>query len=373
MLYIHIPFCKQLCAYCDFYFSISLERKAQMIAALMREMEERRGYLPFLRFPATLYIGGGTPSVLTPDELQGLIETAQRVFAVNIFSELTVEVNPDDVTPDYARRLRAMGVNRLSIGIQSFHDHHLKRLRRRHSAMQAITCVKTAQEAGFENISIDLMYGLPYQTPDEWQHDIAQALSLCVPHISAYCLTIEPNTLFGKQQTKGTLTLPDEETVIRQFAVLHTALETAGYTHYEVSNFALHGFQAVHNSGYWQGVPYIGFGPSAHSYNGESRQWNIANNVGYLRAIENGQQAFEVEILTPEMRYNEYLLTSLRTAAGANLQHIAQTFGEPFLHHCLQQAAKYIACGLLLQHHQQLQIPPTQFIISDGIIRALLW
>ncbi|MDR0729515.1 MAG: radical SAM family heme chaperone HemW [Prevotellaceae bacterium] len=372
MLYIHIPFCQQLCAYCDFYFSVSLERKEQMLAALVREMEKRQDYLPFLRLPATLYIGGGTPSVLTPDELQVLIQKARQVFSVESFSELTVEVNPDDVTRDYARQLQVIGVNRLSIGIQSFQAHHLKQLRRRHSAAQAIACVKAAQDAGFENISIDLMYGLPHQSSDEWQRDITQALSFNVPHISAYHLTIEPKTLFGKQQAKGTLSLPDEETGVQQFAYLHEALENAGYTHYEVSNFARPGFQAVHNSGYWQGVPYIGLGPSAHSYNGESRQWNVANNLRYLHAIENGLPAFETETLTLEMRYNEYILTSLRTAAGADLQHIAQTFGESFLRHCLRQAEKYLSHGRLIQHDRQLQIPPMHFIVSDEIIRELI-
>jgi oxygen-independent coproporphyrinogen-3 oxidase len=344
-----------------------------MIAALLREMEERQGYLPFSRYPPTLYFGGGTPSVLTPDELMILTQKIRQVFAVESFSELTVEVNPDDITREYAAQLRTMGVNRLSIGIQSFREPHLKRLRRRHSATQAIACVETAKEAGFENISIDLMYGLPHQTLAEWQSDIAQAISLDVPHISAYCLTIEPKTVFGKQVANGALSLPDEATGVRQFACVHTELENAGYTHYEVSNFARSGFQAVHNSGYWQGRPYIGLGPSAHSYNGKSRQWNVANNLRYLHAIENGLPAFETEVLTLEMRYNEYIITSLRTAAGADLQYIAHTFGEPFVRHCLQQAAKRIDRGQLIQCGQQLQIPPLHFIVSDEIIRELAW
>lgn len=373
MFYIHIPFCRQLCAYCDFYFSVSLERKEQMIAALLREMEERQGYLPFSHYPPTLYFGGGTPSVLTPDELTLLIQKVRQVFAVESFPELTLEVNPDDITREDAAQWRTMGVNRLSIGIQSFREPHLKRLRRRHSATQAIAGVETAKEAGFENISIDLMYGLPHQTLAEWQSDIARAISLDVPHISAYCLTIEPKTIFGKQAANGALSLPDEATAARQFACVHAELENAGYAHYEVSNFARPGFQAVHNSGYWQGRPYIGLGPSAHSYNGESRQWNVAHNRRYLHAIENGLPAFETEVLTLEMRYNEYIITSLRTAAGASLQHIAHAFGEPFVRHCLQQAAKRMDRGQLVQCGRQLQIPPAHFIVSDDIIRELAW
>ncbi|MDR1406045.1 MAG: radical SAM family heme chaperone HemW [Prevotellaceae bacterium] len=371
MLYIHIPFCKQLCAYCDFHFSVSLEWREQLVRALLCEMEERSNYLPAPLLPATLYIGGGTPSALPPAELRGLIEKAGRLFTPPAFSEITVEINPDDSTPAYLSQLYVMGVTRLSIGVQSFHDRLLQLLRRRHSAQQAITCVKTAQAAGFKNITIDLMYGLPQQTPEEWRQDVAQALSLHVPHISAYHLSIEPKTLFGKQHAKGTLLLPDEETGAQQFLYLHHTLEKAGYEHYEISNFARNGFRAEHNSGYWQGFPYLGIGPSAHSYNGQSRQWNIANNRRYVASIENRLPAFEMETLTTEMRFNEYLLTSLRTAAGADLQYLSKTFGEPFLQHCLQQAQRYLAAGDLLRTGNRLHIPPHRFLLADAVIREL--
>ncbi|MDR2358985.1 MAG: radical SAM family heme chaperone HemW [Prevotellaceae bacterium] len=373
MLYIHIPFCKQLCAYCDFHSSISLERKEQMVHALLCEMEERKNYLPAPQFPATLYFGGGTPSTLSPAELHGLIEKARQLFTPPAFSEITVEINPDDSTPEYIAQLRDMGVNRLSIGVQSFHERLLKQLRRRHSAQQAIDCVKTAQEAGFKNITIDLMYGLPQQTPEEWRQDIALALSLHVPHISAYHLSIEPKTLFGKQYAKGTLPLPEEATGVQQFLYLHDTLEDAGYMHYEISNFARNGFRAEHNSGYWKGFPYLGIGPSAHSYNGQSRQWNIANNRRYMEAIENRQPAFEIEQLTTGMQFNEYLLTSLRAAEGADLQHIAKTFGELFLQRCLQQAQQHLAAGILARTGNQLHIPPRRFLLADAIIRDLFW
>ncbi|MDR3350829.1 MAG: radical SAM family heme chaperone HemW [Prevotellaceae bacterium] len=371
MLYIHIPFCKQLCAYCDFHFSISLERKEQMVHALLREMEERKNYLPAPPYPSTLYFGGGTPSALSPAELQTLTDKARRIFTPPDFSEITVEINPDDSSPAYFAQLHKTGVTRLSIGVQSFRDELLKQLRRRHSAQQAIDCVKTAQDAGFKNISIDLMYGLPQQTPEAWRQDIAQALSLQTPHISAYHLSIEPKTLFGKQYAKGTLPLPDEETGAQQFLYLHHALEDAGYTHYEISNFARPGFRAEHNSGYWQGFPYLGIGPSAHSCNGQSRQWNIANNRRYMEALENRQPAFETETLTPGMRFNEYLLLSLRTAEGADLQYMAKTFGEPFLQHCLQQAQRYLSTGDLVRDGNKLHIPPPRFLLADAVIRDL--
>jgi oxygen-independent coproporphyrinogen-3 oxidase len=373
VLYIHIPFCKQWCAYCDFHFSISLERKEALLHALLREMETRKNYLPLPLFPATLYVGGGTPSVLAPAELNGLLETAGRLFATPAFSEITVEINPEDSTPAYLEQLREMGVTRLSIGVQSFQERLLNLLRRRHSAQQAVDCVKSAQAAGFDNITLDLMYGLPQQTPDEWRQDIAQALSLGVPHLSAYHLSVEPKTFFGKQQEKGLLPLPGEETSTQQFLYLHHTLEKAGYEHYEISNFARPGYRAVHNSGYWKGFPYIGFGPSAHSYNGHSRQWNVANNRRYVEAIENGTPAFETEELTTAMRFNEYLLTSLRTADGADLPHLAATFGEPFLQHCLYHAQRYIATGDLLRTGDRLQIPPRRFLLADAVIRDLFW
>jgi oxygen-independent coproporphyrinogen-3 oxidase len=373
MLYIHIPFCKQLCSYCDFYFSLSLERKSQMMAALLHEMELRKDYLPLPLSPATLYFGGGTPSLLSPDELNLFITKARLLSQAAVFTEITVEANPDDLTPDYVAHLLCSGVNRLSIGIQSFHDHHLKQLRRRHSARQAVESVRVAQAAGFRNITIDLMYGLPGQTLPEWEADVQEALRLEVPHISAYHLSIEPKTLLGKQHARGLLQLPEEETGVQQFLYLHNTLEKAGYEHYEISNFAREGFRGLHNSGYWQGFPYLGIGPSAHSYNGTSRQWNVANNIRYIAALEKNAPAFERENLTPVMRFNEYVLTALRTAAGMRLSQVAESFGEPYRKHCLLQAQPYIDSGKVVCTGDSLRIPAQHFIVSDEVIRALFW
>ena len=374
MLYVHIPFCKHLCAYCDFYFSVSLQRKEQMFRALLREMEVRiPTYNQQTTGLNTLYFGGGTPSVLTPSELSQLIEKAKKLLNVNSFLELTVEVNPDDISSEYVTQLREIGVDRLSIGVQSFRDEQLKNLRRRHSAKQAIESVEKAQAAGFTNITIDLMYGLPEQTMSDWQRDVEQALALGVPHISAYLLTIEPNTIFGKQQAQNLLSLPSEEMCEAQFLYLHDRLEQAGYEHYEVSNFAQKNFRAKHNSGYWKGFSYLGIGPSAHSFDGENRHYNIANNIRYLEAVENNLPTFESEKISKETRFNEYLLVSLRTVEGGNLQHIHSTFGESFAEHCLQQAQPYLCSGKLIKTDYQLHISPRQFLLSDSIIRDLFW
>ncbi len=353
-----------------------------MVHALLREMDLRKDCFVVIAsdskaiyndVPNTLYFGGGTPSVLEPRELQQLIEKVKILRGVDSFDELTVEVNPDDITSAYAQALRAMGVNRLSIGIQTFDDALLKNIRRRHSSAQAIASVQMAQAAGFDNITIDLMYGLPGQAMDAWKRDVAQAMALDVPHISAYHLTVEPNTLFGKQQAKGLLHLPEEELGIQQFLYLHDTLEETGYEHYEVSNFARRGFRAVHNSGYWQGFPYIGIGPSAHSYNGCRRRWNVANNLRYLQAVENSEPFYESEELTTEMRFNEYLLISLRTAAGVDLDYITKNFGVSFLEHTLQQVQRHLATGTLAKNDNRLQIPPRQFLRADEVIRDLFW
>jgi len=373
MVYVHIPFCKQLCAYCDFYFTVSLNRRAQMVQALLREMDVREKEFIAGEHAAlnTLYFGGGTPSVLEPHELQQLIEKVKKLCAVKEFEELTVEINPDDATPEYLQQIRDMGVNRLSIGVQLFDDALLRLLRRRHTAAQARDSVRRARAAGFCNITIDLMYGLPQQTLAGWQRALEQALKLDVPHISAYHLTIEPKTLFGRQQAKGQLLLPPEEESVAQFRYLHDTLVQAGYEHYEVSNFARPGFRAVHNSGYWKGFCYLGIGPSAHSYNGRSRRWNVANNLRYLQAIEANEPFSESEELTAEMRFNEYLLLSLRTAEGADLEYITKKFGEPFLQYVLQQAQQYLCAGTLVKTANLLQIPPPQFLLSDQVIRGL--
>ncbi|MBR6831442.1 MAG: radical SAM family heme chaperone HemW, partial [Tidjanibacter sp.] len=290
-LYIHIPFCKRLCGYCDFFKTMSLRHCDDMVVALKREMEHRRDF--FDGDPlTTIYIGGGTPTVYDPQVLQGLIDRAVELWGDAELGEITVEANPDDLTPDYLARLRQTRINRLSIGIQSFIDRDLQFMNRRHSAEQAIECVKEAQRAGFDNITIDLIYGVPGMSNEEWRRNIVTALDLEVQHISAYHLGIEPGTLFGK---RGVVPV-DEQTSEEQYLMLHRMMEEAGYEHYEISNFARSGRRAQHNSSYWHGVRYLGVGPSAHSYDGARRWWVESSIGGYIKNV-GSDVIYESELL----------------------------------------------------------------------------
>lgn len=361
-IYIHIPFCRQICRYCDFYRSGALSDKPAMLAAIGRELTERQGEV---REEAveTLYFGGGTPSLCSVEEIGGLVEQVQALWGVTEFLEVTLEANPDDLTPEYLSGLRAAGVNRLSIGIQSFCDAHLERMNRRHTAREAVAAVEAAQEAGFENLTIDLIYGLPWMTPQEWAYNLEQALALGVQHISAYHLTIEPGTVFGKQGLQ-----PVEESVSElHFRMLREALCGAGYEHYEVSNFALPGFRALHNSNYWQGKPYLGVGPSAHSYDGSRhRRWNVSNNRAYLAGEPGGE-----EWLSDADRLNEYLMTHLRTSEGISLPAVAAYFGAKQAARIGERCAAQAADGLLRPTADGYAVPPERFLISDYVIAEL--
>ncbi|MCL2097616.1 MAG: radical SAM family heme chaperone HemW [Bacteroidales bacterium] len=370
-VYIHIPFCKQRCAYCDFYSSASLINQEAMLQAFLQEIRLRGSYLNNAASPVTLYFGGGTPTVYAPRELGLIVKQVKETFQVVDFAELTVEANPDDLSLQYLTGLYEIGVNRLSIGIQSFNDEHLRRMKRRHTAKQAVESLQFAKEAGFENITIDLMYGLPQLSLDEWKATIEKALSLELSHLSAYHLTIEPRTLLGKQQQKGFWHPIAEEESEAQFLLLHQLLTQSGYEHYEVSNFARAGKQAIHNSLYWQQQPYIGIGPSAHSFNGYSRQWNVANSKQYLAALQEGRLSFEYEALTPAMRYNEYLLVGLRTAKGVNLSYIRQHFGEAVADYFSKQIQHNLMRGTIIRENDNYRIPAKHFFVSDSIIEHL--
>jgi oxygen-independent coproporphyrinogen-3 oxidase len=325
-LYLHIPFCKQACHYCDFHFSTSLGRKPQVIEALLRELELRQDYLGGAGL-STIYFGGGTPSLLTEAELLRLFEAIYQRFEVAPDAEITLEANPDDLTAAKLRELAASPVNRLSIGLQSFHEPHLRLMNRAHSAEESRRSVLTAQDAGFGNISIDLIYGVPNAEPGHgiWQHDLEQALALQVPHLSCYALTVEPQTVFGRRQRKGTFHAAPEEFVAREFEMLLDASRAGGYEQYEISNFARPGHYSRHNSSYWQGVPYLGLGPSAHSFDGQSRQYTVASNAQYVQGLlERRELPATREDLSPTDRANEYLMTSLRTAQGCRLAYLQQ-------------------------------------------------
>ena len=317
-IYIHIPFCKQACYYCDFHFSTNQERRAELTEALCRELVMQAGYLSGEPIH-TLYFGGGTPSILTDNEFDSLIDTIRSTFAIQSDPEFTLEANPDDLTPARLHHLREKGVNRLSIGIQSFHPEALKFLNRSHDGQTAEACVHQARNAGFDNISVDLIYAIPGQPKGALQENIDRLLRLNPEHISAYALTIEPKTVFGNWASKGKLTPVEDDAAALQMEQLADMLEHAGYEHYEVSNFARPGYYSKHNSSYWRQESYLGIGPSAHSFNGTSRQHNVRNNAIYLTSIQKNKIPFQKEILSPADRINEYLLTTLRTKNGCNV------------------------------------------------------
>ena len=324
---------------------------------------------------STLYFGGGTPSVLTIDELAELLETVLQYYTLDANAEITLEANPDDLTDDYLAALHQLGFNRLSIGIQSFFDDDLRWMNRRHNAREAVQSVEAARRHGFRNINIDLMYGLPSLTAERWEANLKQALALDVPHLSAYHLTIEPRTVFGRRQARGELfTIPEDESAAQFYTLLDT-MEEAGYEHYEISNFARPGFRSRHNTAYWQQKPYIGIGPAAHSYDGQSRRWNVSNNSEYIARLTPfslSQKAwFESELLTPAEQYNDYVLVSLRTIWGVDCEYIRAHFGEFFVNEFLRQTASYLQNGYIQEQSGVFTLTRKGKLIADRIASDL--
>ena len=371
-LYIHIPYCRQVCYYCDFHFRVAMKDRDAMLAAMKREIDLRIGEQHVLPLPIkTIYFGGGTPSVLTIDDLAGLVKTVSQYATFDANAEITLEANPDDLNEDYLAALLSLGFNRLSIGIQSFFDDDLKWMNRRHRAGKAVQSVENAHRTGFHNINIDLIYGLPSMTPMRWEANLKQALALDVPHLSAYHLTVEPRTVFGKRLKKGETFAITEDESAAQFDILLDTMEKAGYEHYEISNFARPGFRSRHNTAYWQQQPYIGVGPAAHSYDGKSRQWNISNNSGYIIALESESVWFEREELTPAEQYNEYILLSLRTDNGVNIYNIRGNFGDIFADEFLRQAALYLQNGYIQERAGIFTLTRKGKMIADRIASDL--
>lgn len=326
-IYIHIPFCKQACYYCDFHFSTSLKTKDLVIAGILKELEIQTKYL---KEPVeTIYFGGGTPSLLNQSELSDILNSIHKNYNVKEGDiEITLESNPDDLNKNKLKELKSVGINRLSIGLQSFHEPHLRLMNRAHSATESKHCVQLAQDSGFDNITIDLIYGIPAKDHSIWEADLQTALSLKVPHISSYCLTVEPKTAFGKWEKVGKFKPADDEFSAQQFEYLVKTLQENNFDHYEISNFAKKGHYSKHNSAYWLGKPYLGIGPSAHSFDGaKSRQFNISNNPKYYKSIlEDNVLNHEIEILTREDGINEYLLITLRTIWGCDTQHLKRVY-----------------------------------------------
>jgi oxygen-independent coproporphyrinogen-3 oxidase len=314
-IYLHIPFCKQACHYCDFHFSVNQDKKNDLVAALLKEASIRKEEVNNEPIK-TIYFGGGTPSLLSTDALLRIFDTLAENYNLSALQEVTLEANPDDLTATYLRELCHTPVNRLSIGIQSFRDSDLKMMNRAHDAKQALRCVPESTDIGIENISIDLIYGIPGLSQTDWQANLNQAIALEVPHVSSYCLTVEPKTALAHQIKTAMIAEPNDEEASQHFQTLISQLALHGIEQYEISNFAKRGFESKHNSAYWQGKKYIGIGPGAHGYDGSNRYWNISNNQLYKKAIDNKEPYFETEALSSIDRYNEYIMTAIRTREG---------------------------------------------------------
>jgi oxygen-independent coproporphyrinogen-3 oxidase len=368
-IYIHIPFCKKACHYCNFHFSTAKDQVPAMIDAIRKEAALNRSYIS--ENIETIYFGGGTPSLLSGEEIRTIIGDIHALFTVADDAEITLETNPDDISQEHLSGWKQAGVNRLSIGIQSFFEDDLQWMNRAHNATQALDAVKLAQQEGFQNITIDLIYGTPGLTDEKWKQNIETALSLHVPHLSCYALTVEPKTALAKMIATHQSEDVDADKQARHFSILTKCLSAAGFEHYEISNFALPGFRSRHNSSYWQGKTYLGLGPSAHSFNGKSRQWNLANNSLYVTAIGKGEIPFEEELLTDTQRLNEYIMTSLRTIEGTSLSKIAVDFGESNALTVSGAAQKHIDLGHLKKVIDVLQLTAEGKFLADGIAADL--
>lgn len=344
-IYIHIPFCKQACHYCDFHFSTNLKKKDEMVLALAKEIEMRKSEFQD-EIVETIYFGGGTPSILSIEDLRFLIDEVYRNYKVVENPEITVEANPDDLTENRIIELSKNKVNRLSIGIQSFFEDDLKLMNRAHNAEESKKCLEIATQY-FDNISIDLIYGVPEMSNEKWLQNIETALSFGVPHISSYALTVEPKTALHSFIQKGIIPQPDDDVAQEHFQILVDKLSENGFIHYELSNFGKENYFSKNNSSYWLGKKYIGIGPSAHSYDGKNRGWNISNNSLYIKSIQENKLPIEIETLTKTDRYNEYIMTGLRTIWGVSLERVEQEFGKTYLDYLLNQSKKHIDEALL--------------------------
>ncbi|MFK7813449.1 MAG: radical SAM family heme chaperone HemW [Maribacter sp.] len=368
-IYIHIPFCKQACHYCDFHFSTSMGKKEAMLSALQRELKLRKEEFKKV-VVETIYFGGGTPSVLSSEEINGLIKSVYENYQVSRNPEITLEANPDDLSTDKILQLSDSPINRLSIGIQSFFEEDLKLMNRVHNALEAEDCIREATKY-FKNISIDLIYGIPNMTNERWIQNIEKALSFGIPHISSYALTVEPKTALASFIKKGIIKPVNDEVAQEHFNILLEKMEEAGFESYEISNFGKPGYFSKNNTAYWQQKKYIGIGPSAHSFDGEQRGWNINNNPKYIKSIEKSELPIEIETLSKTDKYNEYVMTGLRTIWGVSLTRIKEEFGEQYHKYLLQQAEKYIKEQLLYVENDTLLAAKKGRFLADGIAADL--
>ncbi|RXR17892.1 radical SAM family heme chaperone HemW [Flavobacterium amnicola] len=370
-IYIHIPFCKQACHYCDFHFSTSMKKKDEMILALAKEIEWRKNYFGN-ELIESIYFGGGTPSILEISDLRMLIDTVYENYRVSETPEITIEANPDDLSEERIIELSKIKINRLSIGVQSFFEEDLQLMNRAHNAAEAKKCLEIATRY-FDNISVDLIYGIPGLTNEKWQQNIQVLLDLNIPHISSYALTVEPKTALATLIKNGKIPTPDDGVAHDQFLLLVETLENNGFVHYELSNFGKPDYFSRNNSAYWLGKKYLGIGPSAHSYDGKNRSWNIANNALYLKSLTENVLPLEVETLTTTDRYNEYVMTGLRTVWGVSLHRIESEFGDTYLKYLLQNAENYLKEEKLQLVDNILKTTNKGKFFCDGIASDLFW
>jgi oxygen-independent coproporphyrinogen-3 oxidase len=368
-IYIHIPFCKKACTYCDFHFTTSLKYVDEMADAICTEIRLKKNRITSQ--VGSIYFGGGTPSVLSFAQLQQIFETLTSTFSIAADAEITLEANPDDLTVQKIAALRQLPINRFSIGTQSFFDEDLRWMNRAHHAIEAEISIKRAQDAGFENLSIDLIYGYPLLTDEKWNANINKAIELQTPHISAYSLTVESRTALANAIAKGKQTGMNDEQSAAQFLGLTNQLATAGFEHYEISNYSLPGKYAVHNTNYWKGIPYLGIGPSAHGFDGTVRYHNIANNAKYLGALSQQKLCETIEELSIADRFNEYIMTSLRTMWGTDLEKITNDFGREFADQVRKDIAPFLVNGQVILNQQLIVLSTAGKLFADGIAAAL--
>lgn len=368
-IYIHIPFCKQACHYCDFHFSTSVKKKGELVNMLCRELVLRKDELGENKVQ-TIYFGGGTPSLLSSEELKQIFKTINANFTVAEDAEITLEANPDDLSREKLELLGNSPINRLSIGVQSFFEEDLKLMNRAHNATEALESIQMAKEY-FDNISIDLIYGIPDMSEERWKKNIEMALDLGLPHFSCYALTVEPHTALKKFIEKGLIKPVDDEAAKVHFDILTETLKKAGFIHYEFSNYGKPGYFSQNNTAYWMGKPYLGIGPSAHSYDGESRKWNVSNNSLYIKYLGKGEIPFQEEVLSLTDKYNEYVMTRLRTMWGISLEEVEGKFGLRFKNYLLDQAKENLREGLLELKEDKIKVTEKGKFLSDGIAADL--
>lgn len=366
-IYIHIPYCKTKCHYCNFYSLASKKYFDDIMAALSRELVLRKGFLPKQDIQS-IYFGGGTPSLVSVSQLDKILQTIHQQYNIADNAEITLEANPDDLHSGIIREYKALGINRLSMGVQSFHDDELAYLNRIHSSRQAVESVEQSRSEGITNITIDLIYGLPESTPQKWQENLNMLKELSIPHLSAYALTVEPGTALHHFIRKGKIKAPGEEMFLEQFQQLQQFADDNGYEHYEISNFCQNKQYAGHNTAYWLGKPYLGIGPSAHSFDGKKRTWNIASLKAYLTGINNANPNMQHETLNMEQHYNEFVMTRLRTSWGVSIKELKSRFPEDFSKHFFKAMKKHLENNLLYQKEDAVLLSRKGIMVSDSII-----